>query len=51
MLLFLLPEPFHGMGLWRENIESQKPDNSPGLRPDVVKGEKVVKRTSGGKSP
>ena len=38
-----LPEPFWGMWAWRETIEPQKPGNSPGSGPEVVKRQRVAK--------
>ena len=32
-----LPDPFRGMGAWRKTMEPQKPGNSPGSGPEVVK--------------
>ena len=35
--LLLLPDPFRGMGAWRNTMEPQKPENFPEPRPQVVK--------------
>ena len=42
-LLLLLPEPFRGMGAWRKTMEHQKPGKSPGLDPEVLERQRVVK--------
>ena len=36
-----LPDPFRGMEAWRETMEPQKPSNSPGSGPEVVKRQRV----------
>ena len=36
LLLWLLPNPFRGMGAWRKTMESQKVGNFEGLGPEVV---------------
>ena len=41
--LLLLPNPFRGMGAWRRTMEPQKPGNSPGPGPEVVKTQRVAK--------
>ena len=38
-----LPDPFRGMGAWRETMEPQKPGNYPGSGPKVVKRQRVAK--------
>ena len=38
-----LPHPFRGMGAWRKTMEPQKPGNSPGSGPEVVKRQRVAK--------
>ena len=38
-----LPDPFRGMGAWRMTMEPQKPGNSPGSGPEVVKTQRVAK--------
>ena len=38
-----LPDPFRGMGAWRNTMEPQKPSNSPGSGPEVVKRQRVAK--------
>ena len=38
-----LPDPFRGMGAWRKTMEPQKPGNSPGSGPEVVKRQRVAK--------
>ena len=38
-----LPDPFRGMGAWRNTMEPQKPGNSPGSGPEVVKRPRVAK--------
>ena len=38
-----LPDPFRGMGTWRKTMEPQKPGNSPGSGPEVVKRQRVAK--------
>ena len=38
-----LPDPFRGMGTWRKTMEPQKPSNSPGSGPEVVKRKRVAK--------
>ena len=43
LLLFLLPDPFRGMGAWRKTMEPQKPGNSPRPGPEVVKRQRVAK--------
>ena len=42
-LLLLLPDPFQWMGTWQKTMEPQKPGNSPGPGPEVVKGQRVAK--------
>ena len=37
-----LPDPFRGMGAWWNNMEPQKPSNSPGSTPEVVKRLRVA---------
>ena len=49
-LILLLPDPFRGMGPWRKTIEPQKPGNSPGPGPEVVKRQSR-QRASGVKRP
>ena len=38
-----LPDPFRGMGAWRKTMEPQKPGNSTGSGPEVVKRQRVAK--------
>ena len=38
-----LPDPFRGMGAWRKTMEPQKPGNSPGSGPEVIKRQRVAK--------
>ena len=38
-----LPDPFRGMGAWRETMEPQKPGNSPGSGPEIVQRQRVAK--------
>ena len=38
-----LPDLFRGMGAWRKTMEPQKPGNSPGSGPEVVKRQRVAK--------
>ena len=38
-----LPDPFRGMEAWRKTMEPQKPDNSPGSGPEVIKRQRVAK--------
>ena len=38
-----LPDPFWGMGAWRNTIEPQKPGNSPRSGPEVVQRQRVAK--------
>ena len=38
-----LPDPFRGMEAWRKTMETQKPGNSPGSGPEVVKRQRVAK--------
>ena len=42
-LLLLFPDPFRGTGAWRKTMEPQKPGNSPGPGPEVVKRQRVAK--------
>ena len=42
-MLLLLPDLFRGMGAWRKTMEPQKPCNSSGLAPEVVKRQRVTK--------
>ena len=39
-----LPGPFRGMGAWRKTMEPQKPCNSPGSGPEIVKRQRVAKK-------
>ena len=43
LLLLLLPDPLRGMRVWRETMELQKPGNSLGPGPEVVKRQKIAK--------
>ena len=38
-----LPDPFRGMGAWRNTMEPQKPGNSPRSGPEVVQRQRVAK--------
>ena len=38
-----LPDPFRGMGAWRNTMEPQKPGNFPGSGPEVVQRQRVAK--------
>ena len=42
-LLLLLPDAFRGMGAWRRTMEPQKPGNSAGPGPEVVKTQRIAK--------
>ena len=38
-----LPDPFRGMGAWRKTMEPQKPGNTTGSGPEVIKRQRVAK--------
>ena len=38
-----LPDPFRGIGAWWKTMEPQKPGNSPGSGPEVIKRQRVAK--------
>ena len=40
-----LPDPFQGMGAWRKTMEPQKPANSPGSGPEVVKRQRELPKS------
>ena len=44
LLLLLLPDLFHEMGVWWETMEPQKPGNSLGPGPEFVERQRVAKQ-------
>ena len=43
VLLFMLPDTFRGMNVWRKTMELQKPGNSPRPGPEIVERQRVAK--------
>ena len=49
--MLLLSDPFRRMGAWRKTMKAQKPGNSPGSGPEIVKRQRVAKERAAQRVP